>query len=459
MFDTVIKNGKLYVSGDLISADVAITGKKISAIGNNLSGKIKIDANNKWVFPGAIDAHTHFSLPFAGAVSADDFYTGTRAAAFGGVTTIIDFLGQNGDEGIKSSYKRRLEMAAGNAVIDFSFHACIGKFSEKVKNDFDWLSDAGLTSLKIFMAYGKVGLMQSDYDILEILKKCRKYNILVTVHAENGQIIDKLTEIAQDEGNLGIDKLPETRPVFTETEAIQRIAEFSRVTGCPIYIVHVSSGDGADTIRQERLRGVKILGETCPQYLYLDSSKLVPPEGQYFGCCPPIRSKDQQQKIWEGLASGHIAVSATDHCPFTKADKNTWDGKITELPMGLPGVETMPTFLLWAVNEGRLTLKQAVDSFTINPAKIFGLYPEKGTLLPGSDADLFIFDPEKEKTIKHDELHMNLDYSPFEGMSGKGAVETTMSKGELIVDHYQWKGKKGAGSFLSRKHTDERMFD
>ncbi len=455
MFKKVLKNGLVFWGNRLIKADLAIEEDKIAAIGSNLEGAETIDVAGKWVLPGAIDAHTHFSLPFAGAVSADDFFTGTRAGAIGGVTTIIDFLAQQGNEGIFESFMRRLGMAQGEASVDFSFHACIGRFSEEVEMQMPQLLEKGINSLKVFTAYGKSGLMQSDRNLLKIMKICHEQNIMLTVHAENGALIDENIDARGQ--NLEIEALPLTRPIISEVEAIRRVGWFARETGCRTYIVHTSSGEGARAIADLRRSGAPLIGETCPQYLYLDDSKLVSPDGHFFACCPPIRPVDQQSGLWNHIQSGELAVVATDHCPFTKADKNTWQGRIDRLPMGLPGIETLPALVL---NRNRqLNEISAIKAITENPARLFGIYPEKGSLEPGTDADLMVFDPNCIWKITNEELNMNTDYSPYEGLEIKGRNTMTFLRGEMIFSIQSgWSGNRGAGRFLARKKADSSFF-
>lgn len=459
MFETVIKNGRILWEDSLIKADLAINGEKIAAIGSSLRGQNEIDVTDHWVLPGAIDAHTHFSLPFAGAVSADDFFSGSVAGAAGGVTSFIDFTAQKGEEGVIDSLKRRRSEADPLVGIDYSLHACIGRYSTAVQHQLSELVSAGVTSLKIFMAYGKSGLMQDDAGLHKVLTACRKEGILVTVHAENGVLIDSLLDAATACGKLGIEALPVTRPVFSETEAIRRIADFARFTGCKVYVVHVSTGEGAGIIGRERLNGAPLAGETCPQYLYLDDSKLVAPEGHLWACCPPIRPKQQQEMIWKALANDHIAVVATDHCPFTRADKNTWNNNITTLPMGLPGIETFPAFILNGVHSERISLGKAVKLISENPARIFGLYPEKGSLIPGTDADIMIYNPDSTGRISAANLHMRTDYSPYEGMTCRGSNAMTFLRGRLIYSQQKgWMGQKGGGRFLFRKTAEADFF-
>lgn len=459
MYDLVLKNGLIFIDNEFIKMDIAINKEKIACLGNNLKGNETIDVSDLWVLPGAIDAHTHFSLPFAGAVSADDFYSGTKAGAIGGVTTIIDFLAQDGSEGVLASLKRRKKQAKDQACIDYGFHACIGKYSSEVASQMDQLYDHGLTSFKVFMAYGKTGKMQSDYNLLKIMKSCVKNGLMLTVHSENGNLIDDLTDEAEKNNNLGIESLISTRPVITEVEAINRLGLLAAETGCNTYVVHTSSGSGAEKIAQLRALGVPIIGETCPQYLYLDDSRLEPPQGHYYSCCPPIRSKDQQEKLWKNLARDHIAVVATDHCPFTLKNKDSWKQSILSLPMGLPGIETLPAFVLNGAAKGKISIKKAIKSISENPARLFGLYPEKGSLMPGTDADIMVFSPDKTWQINHSSLNMNLDYSPYEGLEIKGKNTMTLFRGNVIYSNENgWLGKKGQGRFILRKKTDQTFF-
>ncbi|OGK13649.1 MAG: dihydropyrimidinase [Candidatus Riflebacteria bacterium GWC2_50_8] len=459
MFEQVLKGGQVFWGDSLIQADLAIDGSLIAAVGRNLKGNREIDVSGRWILPGAVDVHTHFSLPFAGAVSADDFYSGSVAGACGGVTTFIDFTAQIGDEGVLDSLTRRREQADALVAIDYSLHACIGRYSEKVVEQLPLLAGQGVTSLKIFMAYGKSGLMQNDTGLLKVLTACHNNGILVTVHAENGELIDHLTDQAASANNLGIESLPATRPVFTESEAIRRIADFSKYTGCKVYVVHVSSGEGAQIIGCERQRGAHIAGETCPQYLYLDESRLSGPTGHFYGCCPPIRSLQQQKLLWQRLAANDLAVVATDHCPFTTADKNSWQNKITSLPMGLPGIETLPLLVLNGVHSEKISLQQAVKAISENPARIFGLYPRKGSLMPGTDADIMVYNPDCNHEILATGLHMRTDYSPYEGLQCRGCNEMTILRGKVIYSQQNgWQGEKGGGRFVTRHATDPEFF-
>ena len=457
MYDLVFKQGNIFFNGNFVLADLAINGEKIAAIGENLIGKTEISAQNKWVLPGAIDVHTHFSLPFAGRVSADDFYTGSVAGAAGGVTTFIDFTAQNEGEGVLDSLKRRKAEAKNKAAIDYSFHACISNYNDAVIKQLPKLASEGVTSLKIFTAYRH--MMQTDDKLAEIMEKCKELNILVTVHAENGALIEALTEKALKQNNFGIEALSVTRPTFSEVEAIGRVADFARHTGCNAYIVHVSSGEGALRLAAERQAGAPINGETCPQYMYLDNSYFEKENGHYFACCPPIRPKNAQKHLYETLNNRGLAVVATDHCPFNKSDKDTWEENITKLPMGLPGIETLPMLVLNACRNNILSAEAAIKSITENPAKIFGLYPEKGCLQIGSNADIMLYDPDARQIIKQKNLHMNNDYSVYEGLKVKGKNLLTMLRGQIIYDaEHGFKGKAGQGRFIKRRATDGSFF-
>ncbi|MBF0406947.1 MAG: dihydropyrimidinase [Candidatus Riflebacteria bacterium] len=455
MYDLVIKDGVIKDGFSTYEADIAIEGERIGAIGSNLTGRKEISANGKWIIPGAVDVHTHFSLPFASAVSSDDFYTGTRAAIAGGVTTIIDFTSQQGDEGLKTSFERRLKFAEEKAVIDYSFHSCIGKFSKAVEDDLQWASDNGLTSLKIFSAYKKAGLMMDDGKIFELLEKSSKYGILITVHAESGDLIENLIEREAAKGNTGIIGHIFSRPEFTETEAVSRLITLALSANSSLYIVHLSSGKSAELVmtmkKNNPEKAGKILVETCPQYLFLDDRIFNQPNPHFFACCPPVRPAESKENIFSAIKSGAINVLATDHCPFRSEAKNTWKNDFRNIPMGLPGVETLVPLILGTAGLTGMSADRAIRLFSVNPAKIFGLYPEKGSLLPGADADIVIFDPTKKRTISATNLHMNIDYSPYEGFELTGFPDITISRGEIVYLYGRFFDQIGRGRFLRRK--------
>ncbi len=458
MYDLVLKNGLVYIDNYFRNLDLAINGEKIACLGKDLKGKKEIDVEEKWVLPGAIDAHTHFSLPFYDSIAADDFYTGSIAGAAGGVTTFIDFTAQENKEGLISSINRRLKEAKPSAI-DYSLHACIAQFTEQVADEIKLLPELGIRSFKIFTAYNKIGRMQNDENLYRIMELCKLNDILVTVHAENGMVIDYLTNEAEKRNDLGIKSLSRTRPVFTESEAISRVCKFAKFTGCKTHIVHISSGEGAEVLAYEKANGAPVSGETCPQYLYLDDSVFDKENGHYWGCCPPVRPLGQQDRIWKCLDNGSIAMVATDHCPFNKKDKDTWGGSINKLPMGIPGIETMVPLVLNGIIEGKIDIKSAIKSISENPAKIFGLYPEKGSLLPGTDADIMVYNFYKDQVITQKNLHINNDYSVYEGLKIKGKNSMTILRGKIIYDENKgWLGKKGEGRFVKRESPNPYFF-
>jgi dihydropyrimidinase len=458
MYDLILKNGNIYIDNELVKADLAITGEKIAAIGTNLTGKKCLELNSKWVLPGLIDAHTHFSLPFGAAVSADDFYTGSMAAAKGGVTTFIDFTAQQGEEGLFASLERRKKEAESLAAIDYSFHACISKFSDKVKRELPNLLSAGVNSLKVFMAYKH--MMLQDGELFQLMEKCREAGILLTVHAENGAIIEDLMFKEKNLGKVDIGRLPEMRPEVTEVLAIKTLGALSVAANCPVYVVHVSSGKGAETLAFERRLGAPILGETCPQYLFLDDSYLRGKNGQYYGCCPPLRAKEGQEAIWQSLRTGDLSVIATDHCPFNKQDKDIWDGCITDLPMGLGGTEIFGELMLDAVHRGKIKLDTAIKAMCENPARIFGIYPEKGSLQVGTHADILVYDPDVERVISQKEMYSNNDYTPYEGFKVRGQNHMTILRGRPVYAATEgWLGEKGGGHLLKRCKFDATLLE
>jgi dihydropyrimidinase len=450
MYDIVIKDAVIKDGYTDFCGDIALEKGKIAALGSGLAGKREIRAQGKWVLPGIIDAHTHMSLPFAGAVSADDFYSGTVAGAFGGVTTIIDFTSQKKGEGLQEGYQRRMAEAEGNAVIDYSFHACIGAFTDKVSQDLGWAVETGLTSLKVFTAYKKAELMLDDAALYRMFQNVRTWGILPTVHAESGVIIDDLIERLARDGKTGMESHIASHPVFTETEAIQRVSHLARSARSPVYIVHVSCGDSIDYIRAEKIMGGEVYVETCPQYCLLNDDLLRSRPGHLFSCTPPLRPEGQQDGLLEGLEDGTISVLATDHCPFTVSAKESWGGDVRALPMGLPGIETLLPLSLQRMKEFGGSVQRVIRALTVQPARLFGLYPRKGCLMPGSDADLVVFDPEMKVTITREGLHMAVDYSPFEGRHVVGWPEITIARGEVIVENGTFIGERGRGRFLKR---------
>src|SRR5882724_4053288 len=420
-FDTIIKNGTVVTATDTYIADVAIANGKVSAIGANLpadnASKI-IDASNKLVLPGGIDVHTHLDMPFGGTTSADDFETGTRAAAFGGTTTLIDFAIQYKGQSLRTAFDTWMSKASQKAVCDYAFHCIITELGDTQLKEMNALVREGVTSFKLFMAYPGV-FMLDDASIFKALQTTAKNGGLVCMHAENGSAIDVIVQQALAEGKKAPKYHALTRPTTAEAEATSRAIALAEMAGAPLYIVHLSCNDALEKIREARDRGLPVYAETCPQYLYLSLENMDAPgfEGAKYVFTPPLREKWNQEKLWQGPTKDTLQVVSTDHCPFCfKEQKELGKDDFTKIPNGGPGIEhRMSLIYSGGVAQGRFSANRFVQLVSTAPAKLFGLYPRKGTIAVGSDADLVIFDPNRKHTISAKTHHMRVDYSMFEG--------------------------------------------
>jgi dihydropyrimidinase len=452
--DLVIRGGTLVTSSEEIKADIGIRGEKIVSIGRNLPrlGAKVIDARNRYVLPGGIDVHVHFLLPFCGTVSSDDFETGTRAAARGGVTTIIDFAMQDPKFGLLYGIEKRKKQAEGKVCIDYSLHGIITDYNLEIEKELPLVLKAGVSSFKMFMVYESEGWSSDDKALYRALEVSRELSFRLMVHAENEKII-KLLE-ARVEKARGAFGLALTRPWFVEEEAILRAIKWAEVTQGRLYIVHVSTYRGAAAIMEAQKRGIDVYGETCPHYLVFDESIYKTKEGYLFACCPQVKTKRDRQGLWQAIKDGGISVISTDTCTFTRAQKGMWQGDFKRIPFGLPGVETMIP-LLWTQGKrkGRLNLKDIVRLTSTNPAKLFGLYPKKGGILVGADADLIIIDPKKKEKIDSSKMETRCDWSPYEGFELYGFPEITLCRGKIIVDKGKFVGLPGFGKFLKRNKS------
>jgi dihydropyrimidinase len=465
---TLIKSGTLITASDTFQSDILIEGDIISRIGVNMdvpSGVDIIDATGKLVMPGGVDAHTHFELPMFDTVSSDDHYTGHKAAAFGGTTTALDFISQDFDD-VLTCVNAWHTKARDKAAIDYSFHMNITRFNEKIANQIPLLRNEGINSLKIFTAYNdRLRLM--DGEIYQVMRIAKKHGMLVMVHAENGDVIELLVAEALAAGHTSPEWHALTRPVDGAVESVNRVISLARQTSAPIYIVHMNTKGGVDHVRAARDEGLTVMGETCPQYLFFTIDALRRPDGAKWICSPPMRSKEDNAGVWKALIDGSMQVFATDHCPFFyngaqpiiyENEKVAMPGKelgkddFTKIPNGLPAVGDR-LLILWSygVNTGKITENQFVALTSTNPAKIFGLYPQKGSLMPGADADITIWDPDNEIEYGVKHAHHRTDYNLFEGWKLKGTIEKVFLRGKMIVDGDQWFGKKGEGRFLHRK--------
>jgi dihydropyrimidinase len=457
-YDTIIANGTVLGADRQEQADVAIQGEKIAAVGKGLArtagnGARLIDATGKYVMPGGIDVHVHLELPFCGTVSSDDWNTGTRAAARGGVTTVIDFAIPYGQESLEDAYHKWMAKAQ-KACIDYCFHLAITNW-DRHGPEMARMVARGCPTFKEFMIYAAEGWQSDDRAIFNALEACKRLGGMLLLHAESSRVLDELIarhhtpELMQQ---YGARLHPMTRPNFIEAEAIQRALTWAEVTGGRLYIVHMSTGEGADLVQAAQARGADVYAETCAQYLVLDDSVFAQPDGHLYACCPQVKKKKDQERLWRGLADGEVCVISTDTCTFTREQKAMWKGDWTKIPMGLPGLETLlPLVYTHGVLAGRLPLPQLVAKCCTNPARIMGLFPQKGVIAAGSDADVVIFDPHQKIQVDHARMETGADWNPYQGWSLAGFAETTFSRGRTIVEGYRFVGDNGWGRWLPRE--------
>src|SRR6188474_3403674 len=451
----LIKNGTIVTATDQYVGDVLVDGEKITTIGSSLSmpaDKV-IDAKGKYVLPGGIDVHTHMDMPFGGTTSADDFESGTMAAAFGGTTAIVDFAIQYRGQTLHQAMETWAQKAEGKAVIDYGFHMIITELNDQVEGEMDALVRQGITSFKLFMAYPGV-FMLDDASIFKALLRTGKNGGTICMHAENGGVIDVLVQRALAEGKTAPKYHALTRPARAEAEATHRAIALAEMADVPVYIVHLSAAEALEMVTEARDRGLPAFAETCPQYLFLSYDNYEEPgfDGAKYVMSPPLREQAKQSALWRGLAYNDLQAISTDHCPFCmKEQKELGEGDFSKIPNGAPGIETRMSLVYdGGVRAGRISLNRFVELTSTSPAKIFGLFPRKGTIAPGSDADLVIFDPDRTVRLSAKTLHMNVDYNPYEGREVTGVTETVISRGRVIIDGGTFTGRAGSGSFLRR---------
>lgn len=450
----IIKNGTIVTATDIYTADVLIEDDKVQSIGQNISDIYAevIDASGYYVMPGGVDPHTHMDMPFGGTVTADDFETGSIAAAFGGTTTFIDFCLTEKGKSLKSALEKWHTKSEDKAVIDYGFHLQILEANEDVLKEMPLvIEEEGVTSFKIFMAYKDV-LQADDETLFQTLVTAREHGGLVMVHAENGDVINYLTNKALEEGNTDPIYHALTRPPELEGEATGRAAELTALADSQLYVVHVTCQEAVEQIVEARSKGFHVYGETCPQYLVLDQTYLERTEfeGAKFVWSPPLRDSSNQDILWNALKSGQLQAIGSDHCSFNfKGQKELGKDDFSKIPNGGPFVEDRFSVLFSeGVNQGRISLNKFIDLTSTQPAKLFGLFPRKGTIAPGSDADIVLFDPNVERTISVDTHHMNVDYSALEGMKITGEPVTVLSRGDYVIKDKQFVGKPGNGKYL-----------
>ncbi len=455
--DTVVTNGIIVTSTETYEADIGIRDGKIAALGRGLQGAETIDAQGNYVFPGGIDIHTHFELPFMGTVAADDFETGSIAAACGGTTTFIDFAIQGEGESLHQALETWMERAK-RAAIDYGFHVAIGDMTDEVMNvEMAEMVEQGITSFKVFMAY-KGTFMVDDETLFKSLIKARELGALIMVHAENGDVLNYLINKHVAEGKKEPIWHARSHPPEAEAEAAGRAIILAGLAGAPIYIVHLSAAEALEKVKEARDKGQPVFAETCPQYLFFNTGHYELPgfEGAKYVMSPPLRDRGNEKSLWQGLTSGDLQVVATDHCPFNfVGQKDMGKDDFSKIPNGMPGVETrVPLIYHFGVNEGRFSVNRFVELVSTNPARIFGLAPQKGTISLGADADLVIFDPEKAVRLSVENLHMNVDHSPYDHITVRGYPVLTMQRGKIIVEDGQFVGEVGAGQFLTRRRIE-----
>lgn len=456
-FDIVIHDGTLVTASETVVSDIGIIGEKIAAMGRGLRGTRMLDAGGKLVIPGGVDPHVHLEMPQGTAVSSDDFETGTIAAACGGTTTLIDFVEPEGDQTLLEALQLRRAQADGRAVVDYGLHMTIANAEPATIAQIPGAFQAGCYSFKTYTIYD--GFYLDDDAMLEALAAVRGVNGLLIVHAENRHMVSRLQQQFLAAGQTAPRFHPRSRPPIVEGTAVNRILALAEITGCPVYVVHVSTQAGASAIHQAQERGQVVFGETCPQYLLLTDVEYDRPgrEGTKFICSPPLRPAGNPAGLWHGLANNYLQTIGTDHCPFFyDGQKNLDYSDFTQIPNGLPGIEARLSLIYtFGVGQKRISLNRWVELCCTAPAKTFGLYPRKGSLMPGADADIVIFDPQRELTLSSALMHERVDYTPYEGFPLRGYPETTLVRGQIMVQDCEFIGSPGWGQFLPRPSSEQ----
>ena len=463
----LIKNGTLVTAAETFPADILVEGERIVQIGLGLesSGAEVVDASGKLVMPGGVDVHCHLDLPMFGTVSSDDHYTGHKAAAFGGTTTVIDFASQDFPH-LEDCVEAWHDRVGGKAAVDYGFHMNITRLYPETLAELRGLASEGIASIKVFTAYNN-RLRLADGDIFKVMRAARELGLLTLLHAENGDVIEELVDEALAAGHTSPEWHARTRPAWGAVEAVLRGAALAAQADAPLYIVHMNAGGEVDQLAYARERGVKVMGETCPQYLFFSEEDLRRPDGAKWICSPPVRGPADQERLWKGLQEQTLQVVATDHCPFffDGSKPIQYEGKavaipgkelgradFTQIPNGLPGVgDRLPILWTFGVRAGRMSPNRFVALTATNPARIFGMYPRKGTLAPGADADILIWDPEKRVRYGVGVAQHRTDYNLYEGWELTGYPYKVFLRGQCIVDQDRWQGRPGMGRFLARK--------
>lgn len=459
MTRTVIRNGLVVTAAEETMADVLIEGEQVvalaatgSSVAASWTAERELDATGLYVIPGGVDVHTHMELPFGGTAASDTFETGTRAAAWGGTTTIVDFAVQSVGGALREGLDAWHAKAEGNCAIDYGLHMIMSDVNESTLKEMDLLVEEGVTSFKLFMAYPGV-FYSDDGRILRAMQRGAANGGLIMMHAENGIAIDVLVEQALAAGHTDPRYHGEVRRELLEAEATHRAIKLAQVAGSPLYVVHVSAASAVAELAAARRQGLNVFGETCPQYLFLSTDNLAEPgfEGAKYVCSTPLRPREHQEALWRGLRTNDLQVVSTDHCPFCfVGQKELGRGDFSKIPNGLPGVENRMDLLHQAVVDGHISLRRWVEIASATPARMFGLYPRKGTIAPGVDADIVLYDPEVRQTLSAATHHMNVDYSAYEGRQIIGKARTVLSRGTVVIDGDAYLGRPGHGRYQPR---------
>lgn len=458
MTKLLIRGGRVVTAVDDYPGDVLVENGVVAAIfqpgaAGSVDARV-VDATGKLVLPGGIDVHTHLDMPFGGTTSADDFESGTVAAAHGGTTSIVDFAIQYKGQTLRQGWEAWMRKAQGKAAIDYGFHLIITDLPEALEPEMDEMVREGVSSFKLFMAYRNV-LMLDDGSIFRAMLRTGENGGTICMHAENGDVIDVLVRRALAQGHTAPKYHALTRPARAEAEATYRAICLAEMAGVPVYFVHLSASEALEKVTEARDRGLMTYAETCPQYLFLSYDNYEEPgfEGAKYVMSPPLRAKGNEKGLWRGLRFNDLQAVSTDHCPFCmKEQKELGLGDFSKIPNGAPGIETRMSLLYdGGVRTGQISVNRFVELTSTSPAKIFGLFPKKGTIAPGSDADLVVFDPNRKVTLSAKTLHHRVDYTPYEGRVVQGAADVVVSRGEVIVENGQFKGRAGRGDFLKRK--------
>lgn len=450
--DLLIKNGTIVTAKESYVADIAVQGGKIVSISKDLdvaADKV-VDATGMLVLPGAIDAHTHLAMPFGGTVSADSYEAGTRAAACGGVTTVFDYPIQRKGSGILETVEARKAMCDPEACVDYAFHCCITNLNDgTILDEIQAAADYGITSFKCFLVYKKEGMMVDDGTLVRILEKTKEAGCITNIHAENPDLIDLRVGRYLEEGNTSAWYHYMSRPEFVEAEADKRAVHWSKSIDAPLYLVHMADKEGLLAAIEAKEEGAPVYIETCPQYLEFTCDVYKREDGRNFVCSPPMKGQESQDALWEAIKLGKIDTVATDHCPFQSYEKDWGKDDFTKIPNGCAGVENLYPYMLSAANNGKISFERAVELCSTNPAKIFGC-ESKGSLTVGKDADIVIYDKNKDVTISVDNMHSDYDHTIWEGIKVNGYPVQTYVRGNLVYDNGEFVGTPGLGEFVKR---------